>query len=398
MKGSTIRLIVFLWPALSGVCAGAEEPGPAVPGMTGPLEISAMFMNDWASFIDAGSISAAMTEGDPDAADPFIDGTEFRRARLGFSGPLGPHLELKLEYDFGSGQAEPADVYLEVNDLPLVGTVRVGHQYEPLNRLSGSSRNLVFLEKPLPNAFSSGRNVGLRTLSTGWQKRMTLSAGAYRDTDETGANGENKAYNLAARLTALPFYRTAGRGLGHLGVFYSRRTPHGSAVRFRQRPEAHLAPYLVDTGAITASAVDVFGLEAAAIAGPASLQAEYIEVALDETAAGRLRFSGYYITAAWVLTGEHRPYSRINGGFTRFEPRRPFDPSAGAWGAWMLLARYSHLDLNDEPVRGGLLADLSIGLNWYLSSQTRLMWNYIFADAEDLGDLQIAQMRLQVEL
>jgi phosphate-selective porin OprO/OprP len=396
MRGSMVRLVAFVPLALSGVSAWAEDAVPR--GTTGPLEVTAMFMNDWTSFIDEGSVRCALTAGDSEAADPFADGTEFRRARLGFSGPLAPHLDLKLEYDFSGGQAAPADVYLEVNGIPLVGTVRVGHQYEPLNRLSGSSKHLVFLEKPLPNAFSSGRNTGIRTLTCGLQKRMTLSAGVFRDTDETGANGESEAYNLAVRLTALPFYQEEGRRLGHLGLFYSRRNLGDSGVRFRQRPEAHLAPYLVDTGTLAASAVDVFGLEAAGILGPASLHGEYMQVTLDEAAAGDLRFAGYYLTAAWVLTGEHRPYSQINGGFTRFVPRRPFDPAAGAWGAWMVLARYSHIDLDDGPVRGGTLTDVSFGLNWYVTADTRLMWNYTLADVEDLGDLQIAQMRLQVEL
>jgi phosphate-selective porin OprO/OprP len=398
MKRSTIGLIAVLWLTLSTAGARAQAPGSTPRGNTGPLEVSASFMNDWAFFTNAADIRTVLTGGDPDAANPVVDGTEFRSARLELSGPLAPHLQMQLEYDFGDGQAAPADVYLEVNDIPLVGTVRVGHQFEPLNRLIGSPKQTVFLEKPLPNAFSSGRNTGIRTLTTGRQKRVTLSTGVYRDTDEFGANGGNRAFNLAARVTTLPFYREEGRQLAHAGLYYSRRYLRDSGVRFRQRPEAQLAPYLVDTKTIIAPAVDVFGLEAAGILGPASLQAEYMGAALTESGAGRLGFSGYYVTAAWVLTGEHRPYSRINGSFARFEPRRTLDPANGVWGAWMLLVRHSHLDLNDGPVRGGKLTDLSFGLNWYVSAGTRLMWNYILVDAHGLGDMQIAQMRLQVEL
>jgi phosphate-selective porin OprO/OprP len=398
MKGSTIRLLAALCLALSCVGARAEDAGPTPRGNAGPLEISASFMNDWAFFTNAAEIRTALTGGNPKAVNPVVDGTEFRSARLELSGPLSPHLQMQMEYDFGDGQATPADVYIEANDIPLVGTVRVGHQFEPLNRMIGSPKQTVFLEKPLPNAFSSGRNVGARTLTTGWQKRMTLSTGAYRDTDEFGANGGSRAFNLAARATALPFYREEGRRLAHAGFYYSRRYLRDSGVRFRQRPEAQLAPYLVDTKTIPAPSVDVFGLEAAGILGPASLQAEYMGAALKESEAGRLGFSGYYVTAAWVLTGEHRPYSRINGSFTRFAPRYALDPAAGHWGAWMLLVRHSHVDLDDGPVSGGKLTDLSFGLNWYISTGTRLMWNYILVDAHELGDMQVAQMRLQVEL
>ncbi len=398
MKRFMVCLLATLCLTASGSDTRAEDEGPNSPAEPGPLEVSASFMNDWAFFMNAAGVRTALTGGDPEAANPIVDGTEFRSARLELSGPLAPHLLMQLEYDFGDGEAAPADVYLEIDNVPLVGIVRVGHQFEPLNRLIGSPKQTVFLEKPLPNAFSSGRNTGIRTLTAAWQKRVTFSTGVYRDTDEFGANGENPAYNLAARLTGLPLYREEGRRLGHAGLFYSRRRLGDSGVRFRQRPEAQLAPYLVDTGTIRASAVDVFGFEAATILGPASLQAEYMEAAPEQTAAGRLRFSGYYLTAAWVLTGEHRRYSRTGGAFTRFEPRRPFNPAAGQWGALMLLVRQSHLDLNDGPVHGGALTDLSFGLNWYLTAGTRLMWNYILVDAEDLGDMQIAQTRLQVEL
>jgi phosphate-selective porin OprO/OprP len=357
-----------------------------------------MFSTDWAWFFDEDDVGCALTEGDSAAADPFVDGTEFRRARLGVEGELSANLELKLDYDLSSGQAQPADVYLGITKIPLLGAVRLGHQYEPLSRLTGSSKYLVFLEKALPTALSSGRNTGVRVLSDCLQKRMTFSAGAFRETDLTGANGANHGYSLTARLTGLPIFQESGRRLGHLGVAYSRRNPKGDAVRFRQRPEAHLAPYLVDTGAMHASKVDVFALEAAAIVGPASLQGEYIQAAVDEPGAGCSRFFGYYVTAGWVLTGEQRPYSRTNAAFTQFVPRNDFNPASGAYGAWMLLARFSYIDLQDRAVEGGVLTDVSFGLNWYLNANTRLTWDYILVDADKLGDLRIAQMRIQVNI
>ena len=295
-------LVMVAWCWLGSALAGAQGKATVIEGPAGEIEVAALFDNDWAWFIQEGDAREALTEGDPTARDPFVDGTEFRRGRIGFSGPLAPHFEFNLEYDFIDGDARPADVYLEANKLPLVGVVRIGHQYEPLNRLTGSSKHLLFLEKPLPNALSTGRNTGLRTLTSAFHKRATLSTGIFRDAGETGASATNESWNLAARVTAVPFYQDAGRTMAHLGAFYGhRKIGAGGEVRFRQRPESHLAPYLVDTGALDASGVNLFGFESAAILGPASLQAEYMGADLEDEGAGKVRFWGAYVTAAFIV-------------------------------------------------------------------------------------------------
>ena len=46
------------------------------------------------------------------------------------------------------------------------------------------------------------------------------------------------------------------------------------------------------------------------------------------------------------------------------------------WGAWEAAIRWSELDLNDELLSGGDMDILSLGLNWYLSTNLRLSTNY----------------------
>jgi phosphate-selective porin OprO/OprP len=46
-------------------------------------------------------------------------------------------------------------------------------------------------------------------------------------------------------------------------------------------------------------------------------------------------------------------------------------------GAIELTARYSELDLSDEAVNAGRLDTTTLGVNWYLNPNTRVMLNYV---------------------
>jgi len=56
-------------------------------------------------------------------------------------------------------------------------------------------------------------------------------------------------------------------------------------------------------------------------------------------------FSGYYVEASWMPTGESHRYAPANAAFLAPRPRIPFD-GRGGWRAWELALRYSRTDLN----------------------------------------------------
>jgi phosphate-selective porin OprO/OprP len=45
--------------------------------------------------------------------------------------------------------------------------------------------------------------------------------------------------------------------------------------------------------------------------------------------------------------------------------------------------RYSTLDLDDATVSGGDAKDVTVGLNWYLRENLRLMFNYVRVNASN---------------
>ena len=331
------------------------------------------------------------------------DGVEFRRARLYVAGDFYEKLAFKLQFDFAGGDADLKDAYLKIKKLPLLGTLTLGHFKEPfsLEELT-SSKYITFMERALPNVFVPGRNVGIMASNTALDKQMTWAIGAFRSTNDFGILVSDDSYSLTTRLTWLPWYEDKGRKVFHLGGSYSLVNPR-NGVRIRQRPEAHWTLRLTDTGTFAEpDYMNLFGAEAALVCGPFSVQGEYIANAVDaRTMVDDPYFYGWYAQASYFLTGEHRPYSKSSGTFSRVKPKKNWRQDGG-WGAWELAGRFSYLDLDESglPVTARRLQNITIGLNWYLNPNVRLMGNYIrsMVDGSDTDeDADIIMMRVQVD-
>ncbi len=346
-------------------------------------------MNDWAFMSEDDEVMAAVGQLQ-DAT------TEFRRARLYISGAVYERIIFKAQYDFAGGDADFKDVYLGLKKLPGVGTLKVGHFKEAfgLEELT-SSKYITFMERSLPVIFAPSRNTGVGVSNTALNKRLTWAAGLFLDTGGYGneAGAENSAA-ATARITGLPWYQGKD-GLLHLGLSYTNRDAKDDAVEYDQSPEAHLAPDFVDTGSIVADSENRFGIEAALVHGPFSLQGEYMGANVDTPDGSDPSFSGYYASASYFLTGEHRAYKNSSGTFDRVKPKTNF--GKGGTGAWEVALRFSGLDLNDDPIQGGELEDITFGLNWYLNPNVRAMFNYVLADLDTVGNADIVQLRFQID-
>jgi len=52
---------------------------------------------------------------------------------------------------------------------------------------------------------------------------------------------------------------------------------------------------------------------------------------------------------------------------------------------------------DDNVVTGGTLDDFTVGLNWHLNPNVRMMLNYVRANLDDVGDSNIFQSRFQID-
>ncbi|MHB1036898.1 MAG: OprO/OprP family phosphate-selective porin [Pirellulales bacterium] len=348
------------------------------------------------------------------------NGFQFRAARIGVKGEAFEIMDYEIEMDFAgrdSGNLQRTlfkNVYMGVKDLPLLGNVRVGHFKEPfsLEELT-SSRFITFMERASINeAFVPGRNAGVMAFDWTENERATWAIGAFRTMQDNPPyiQVDDGDTAVTGRVTWLPWYdeATEGRGLWHLGAAYSFRALAHDLAQYRSRPEDNLAPRFVDTGVFAGENMQLFGAETAWVYGPFSVQSEYMAAFTDRAGVQDLAYNGAYVEVSYFLTGEHRVYKKTTGAFDRVKPFENFfrvrttDGSlATGKGAWQVAGRYSFLDLNDDGVLGGRLSDYTLGLNWYLTPYSRLMWNYVVANVDNPvhGDssANIFEMRAQFD-
>ncbi|MFQ5515195.1 MAG: OprO/OprP family phosphate-selective porin [Myxococcota bacterium] len=354
------------------------------------LQIGGRFMMDWALFHEDSDVSQLLGE--------IGSGTEFRRARLFAKGQLMENVHFKFQYDFAGGDVDFNDVYLTFREVPVVGTVQVGHFKEPfgLEELT-SSRFLTFMERSLPNVLVPGRNSGLGVHGGLAEDRITWAVGAFRETDSSGNGfGDDSTYNLTGRVTALPYRDASGDHLLHVGLSYSHLFRNNDLERFTAKPEAHLAPSFLDTGAFAADAIDLYNPELALVWGPFSAQAELTFADVNRDGVRDADLYGHYLMLSYFLTGESRAFKPAKAAFARLRPRRNFTRGKGR-GAWEVAARYSMLKLSDAGLPGGDLRDVTVGVNWYLNPFVRIMFNYVNADLNDVGRTNVWQTRFQAD-
>lgn len=348
------------------------------------------------------------------------DGSFFRRIRIQMDGTAWEVFEFNFEYALENAQQGVVgldEFWAGITKVPYIGSIRMGHQKVPQGLegdMVSSSKGMTFLERAAyTDAFYQNFASGIWFGNNFFDQHMTYSAMLYRT--DTGAGGNDFGdgeYAATGRLTFLPVYENEGRCVVHLGASATWREAerlgtHLSGprvVRFAARPEQRDATgdfgnnvlqgdsvRMVDTGNIVAESADVFGAEALGIFGPFWTMAEWaVAVAHDPKIGGNphddFSFNGGYIQAAYFLTGENRLYDRRYGRLntTYCRPNTPFwaveDESGNCCmgcGAWEVAVRYSYLNLNDGIIQGGVMQGVTVGLNWYLTTNFKVQFEWV---------------------
>ena len=356
------------------------------------------------------------------------DGVNVRRARIGVTGKFLGDWNYALIYDFGGtsdgfggtgsaggvpvgflpggGVSGIENAYLSYTGFkPLGGKLAIegGVMDLPYTLDEASSSNdIPFMERA--SSGITATNIAAGDFRSAFGARWytdTFWAGAYVTGPATGAihsassvnpNGTTEQYGTVARVAG---QIVSGKDYSlHVGgdAQWLIQQPHNliagtQTLTLSDRPELRIDPTtLVSTGAIAGvSGAQVYIAEVAGTYGPLFFQGEYFWYNIDRTAFAplpSLQFQGGYAEAAWVLTGETRPYNASSASYGGIAPANAFSLSGGGWGAWEIAGRYSTIDLNDQVgaatgVAGGRQTVYTLALNWYANRNVRLMFDYL---------------------
>lgn len=357
----------------------------------------------------------------PNGVGDTLDAVAFRRFRVGVEGTFWEVCNFHFQPDFlntvnslapnGTLQTTtavvPIDNWIEITQLPVIGNVRIGsikpeYSVEHLT----SSNDLDFMERSLifdafVGGLDNGFQPGMVLYNTFFDQRLRIGSSFTKNNQSLfGFNQGEGEYNWVIRVSGLPVDAFDGRCLVHLGCSYSRKDLDEDRYRFRARTTLRNGPAALHTAladlTVFGDSIDMVIPEVVVIAGPLSVVAEYAAVwtgGADQAALGfgvgtitfprnTLFFQGFHVDVLYFLTGEHRPYDRRMGFLARPIPLENFflvrsedGRIISGRGAWQIGARYSQVDFTDSGVPGGLVRDVTLGLNWYLNPNLKFQWN-----------------------
>lgn len=387
--------------------------------------------------IDSTAFTASSNPSQPPTQgglDPSLSDTvNFRRARFRVEGRMYELYDWAAEYDFVNQinvnnetfptekDAGPltavTDLWMQIRELPILGTVRVGNQKDPFGyEHLTSSRWLNFMERSysqdaFEGPFNNGFLPGIQILNSNEDGSVGWQIGEFKNTSNPfGFSNYSGGSQTVGRIVYLPVYEDEGRKLLHLGVAGRTMGLRNNQVRFRSRgsirngPPGPLNSIYADSGVLTGTWQNMLGLELVGNNGPWSFQSEYFGSWLYNasttslgplvtngiqptpgTPVGTVFYQGGYAEVLYFLTGESRTYSKIEYRFDRPIPRNNFyvirnGGRGGPWqisdGAWQAGVRYNYLCLSDGQVNGGVLNGITLGLNWLLNPNARVYFNY----------------------
>ena len=358
---------------------------------------------------------------DHDSYDDFwgsdAEENEIRRSRITLSGKSGKNWSYKLTTNIDNeSDSDLVDTgYFRYTNKPMyfqVGKFTRPAMLEERTSSKWSSTIELSIVHELSGAVVSKPSFG--GVEVGYESKgdmpMSGAIGLYDNEIEEDDGGD--VYGIGARFSIMP---KLGEGsFLHAGASFYTVDYKGEEYRLRSRMGVHTTGRPFETDKYESDDVDQMGVELAYVSGPFSLQGEFMNVDSDgrnnSACAGEvesfktdpsgnflvgdgnfsdlqvdedskentcdLEMDGFYLQAAYTLTGETRGYKSGSGAFAAIKPK-------GEMGAWEVVARYEDAEV-DIPGRGlsAGLERMVLGVNWYVNNNVKFMVNYVDAESD----------------
>ncbi|MGQ3048177.1 MAG: porin [Niveispirillum sp.] len=359
------------------------------------------------------------------------DGFGIRRAFLGVAGKVYTDWTYEVTANFAGNRGGGAQIQAaNIGYTGIPGWTLVAGVMQPKFTLddSTSSNDIAFMERaPIGNIVVGIGGSDSRTAIGVTNKGTSHFVAAYVTGNSTNTTGSfDDQVNLLGRA-AYAFWQAneGSAGIGVSGVLQT--TPQATArpvaagtattsIGFGDRPGLRIGG--TDTSYrltnVTVNQIDsayAYGADLGVNFKSFWAAAEYYNFGAeyaDRTASGAVQtladpeFSGYYVSAGYILTGERRNYNI--GEWTTVKPSWPVGQNG--MGAWEIAARYSQVDLIDRAAgistgTAGKETNWTLGLNWYINPAIRLMLNHVISKTERANgqevELDLTGMRMQFQ-
>jgi phosphate-selective porin OprO/OprP len=319
-----------------------------------------------------------------------------RRARLIFEGQFNKIYQFQLVPEFGGTSGNGSLTVLDANitiALKPELQFKFGRFREPvgLEQLQADSV-AFFAERSVVSQFVPNRDIGVQVGGDLVEGAINYALGVFNGVPD-GTNNPNNTENnnkkdVAARVIFTPFKNAKGspfQGLG-FGVAGTLGRQNGAAggLTSGYRTDGQQTYFTYRATTVAKGSTSRVSPQAFWYTGPFGLQAEYVVSSVD-VVNGALKRSldhkAWQVSGGYVLTGEDESYTGV-------VPKTTFSLDSGSWGAFELVARISHTDLDDESFTGGANSvanpansatastTFAGGVNLYLSKSVRASLDY----------------------
>jgi phosphate-selective porin OprO/OprP len=331
------------------------------------------------------------TTQSPGAASTFL----MRRVRPYFEGTIDKYYDFNVMIDFGQGQTLLENAYADIHYFPEF-RLQAGKFKEPasLERWQDDRWN-EFAERALPVNLVPDRDIGAQFHGQLWHDLLEYHLGVFNGSTDNSAASDFAGHNgkeFSGRIFVKPFAtysneRLQGFGLGVAGTYetsdknipldtyktaaqnvffqYNKNAfPAGNRYRFAPQFYYYTGPFgLLGDFVYNSQELGVFNI----VKGVATSKTRQISN------------YAWAITGNYVLTGEEAAFDGIN-------PRHPFDPRIGSWGAFELVARVEQLVADQDAFNDGFANPATsagwalgwgVGFNWWLSRRFKLQTDYV---------------------
>ena len=316
-------------------------------------------------------------------------GVDIRRARFAIKANLWKHWYGEFDIDVAGGTVEMKDMIVKYTGNNW--NVKVGHYKEGFSmETTTTSRYLTFIERSLVSKMAPSRHLGLQ--GNYWGKHFLAIAGIhFRPTGELeeantakDANkdkGTNDGISYTGRFVYMPIQEQSK--VLHIGAAASYRTPKShlevpNSYRFSTRAFTSInRKKYIDTDDITD--VDnnlLLGAELAGAWNQFMFQSQYMVNKINRIGDAKdVTIEGGFVQAGWLIFGGSYVYNNKEGEFTQVNRGKD-------WGDIELAARFDYMNANDfdAKIYGGAANAYTLGVNYHINSNVKLMLNYSYID------------------